>query len=84
MRIEDLLFTIEDWMLSSVAGLAQPVRGGQLNTASWTVECFHQCIHGDPEIAMRFCNMLHEYNLLTSEGKPSKIRAPLRIRTPDL
>jgi hypothetical protein len=54
--VEDFLLTIlvEGNLLSSWTGIVQPVREGRLDTGSWTVECYRQCIIGDWDIGTRF------------------------------
>jgi hypothetical protein len=47
-----------------------------LDTRSWTGGCCHQCINRDWNIVTRFCNILHECNLVGSKPKSSKIRVP--------
>jgi hypothetical protein len=77
--VEDLLFTIwvEGDMLSSLCGLVQPARKNRLDTSSRAIECSRHCIDRDWNIVTRFCNILHEWNLLASKFKSSKIRVPL-------
>jgi hypothetical protein len=81
-QVEDLLFTIlvDGDRLSSSCVLprfAHPMRDGRLDTRSWTDECSRQCINGDGDIVTRFCNILHECNLVVSKLKSSRIRVPL-------
>jgi hypothetical protein len=60
--VEDLLFTIlvEGDMLSSLSRFVQPMGEGRLDTGWWTAECSRQCINGDWDIVMRYCNIPHE------------------------
>jgi hypothetical protein len=64
-------------MLSSLPRFVQPMHQGQLDRGSWTVKCSRQCIDGDWDMVARFCNILHEFNLVVSKLKSSKIRVPL-------
>jgi hypothetical protein len=64
-------------MLSSLPRFVQPMRDGRLDTRSWTGECSHQYINEDWDIVTRFCNILHECNVVISKLKSSKIRVPL-------
>jgi hypothetical protein len=74
--IEDLPFAIviEPVVLSAVSGLVQPAGEGRLDAASWTIECPRWGINGGWDIVARFCEILHECDLLASEFKSLKIR----------
>jgi hypothetical protein len=74
--IEDfpLAIVIEGGVLSAVSGIVRPVLDGRLDTASWTIECPRHGINGGWDIIMRFCEILHEFDLLASEFESLKIR----------
>jgi hypothetical protein len=44
-----------------------------------TIECSHQGINGGGDIMIRFCEILHECDLLASEFKSAKIPTAVRI-----
>jgi hypothetical protein len=74
--IEDLPFAIviEGGVLSAVSVIVQPVLEGRLDMASWTIECSRQGSTGGWDIIIRFCEILHECNLLASKFESLKIR----------